>query len=194
LNVLVLNPGGNSLKVEMVVANATQTHAYEAKKLASVSVEDIGKDAKFLVYAGKKIVHSESVEASDDAQALKEILARLERPNSGDGVDLRSTERIGVRVVHGGPDLTEPTQITPDVERQIVALEKLAPLHNKSSVEVLAPARRLLKGVPIYGVFDTAFHRTIPDYASTYAIPIELRLSWHLAPLHAGTLRSSGRR
>ena len=75
---------------------------------------------------------------------------------------------------HGGPNLTAPAEITPQVEQEMIALERLAPLHNKSSVEVLTPLRRHFDQAPIYGVFDTAFHRTIPDYASTYAIPLDL--------------------
>ena len=81
---------------------------------------------------------------------------------------------IGVRVVHGGMDFDSPALIDSRVEEKITALEKLAPLHNKSSIEVLAPLRDKLKGVPIYGVFDTAFHRTIPEHAALYAIPPEL--------------------
>jgi acetate kinase len=76
--------------------------------------------------------------------------------------------------VHGGSELTAPTEITAQVEQEIVALEKLAPLHNKSSIEVLEPVRRHFGHVPIYGVFDTAFHRTIPEHAFRYAIPLDV--------------------
>jgi acetate kinase len=60
------------------------------------------------------------------------------------------------------------------VERKIVELEKLAPLHNKSSVEILEPVRHKLPGAPIYAIFDTTFHRTMPDYVRAYAIPQDL--------------------
>jgi acetate kinase len=60
------------------------------------------------------------------------------------------------------------------VIEKIVRFEALAPLHNKSSVEVLGPIRRPISEVPVYAVFDTAFHRTIPDHASLYAIPLDL--------------------
>ena len=83
-------------------------------------------------------------------------------------------DAVAVRVVHGGVDFDQPTVIDTAVEQRIIELEKLAPLHNKSSIEVLEPMRDKLPGTPIYGVFDTAFHRTMPDYASTYAIPREL--------------------
>jgi acetate kinase len=64
--------------------------------------------------------------------------------------------------------------IDTNVEKKIVAFEALAPLHNKSSVEVLAPLRQRLRNIAIYGVFETAFRRTIPEYASRYALSPEL--------------------
>ena len=142
--------------------------------LVSVAVEAIAKDPKFLVYEDKKIVYSDAVEADSYSDALKTILARLEQQPGLRRSELSTIDCIGVRVVHGGPNLTAPAEITPHVEQEIIALERLAPLHNKSSVEVLTPLRRHFDHAPIYGVFDTAFHRTIPDYASTYAIPLDL--------------------
>ena len=140
----------------------------------SVAVEAIGKDPKFLVYEDKKIVHSEAVRADSYSDALETILARLEQQPGLRRSPLSTIDCIGVRVVHGGPNLTAPVEISAQVEQEIIALERLAPLHNKSSVEVLTPLRRRFGHAPIYGVFDTAFHRTIPDYASTYAIPLDL--------------------
>ena len=140
----------------------------------SVAVEAIGKDPKFLVYQDKKIVHSDAVQADSYSDALETILARLEQQPGLRESPLSAIDCIGVRVVHGGPNLTAPVEITAQVEQEIIALERLAPLHNKSSVEVLTPLRRHFGHAPIYGVFDTAFHRTIPDYASTYAIPLDL--------------------
>jgi len=174
LNVLVLNPGGNSLKVQIVVCDPAQTHAYQGEKLAAVGVEGIGKDAKFLIYEGRKVVHSEPIEARDYGQALDNMIPRIEGLKALAAAALASLDCVGLRVVHGGANLTEPTEITAEIEQQIVALAKLAPLHNKSSIEVLEPARRHFAHVPIYGVFDTAFHRSIPEHASTYAIPLEL--------------------
>ena len=68
-------------------------------------------------------------------------------------------------------DFETPALIDADVVEKIAQLEKLAPLHNESSLEVLEPARRRFPGVPFYAVFDTAFHRTMPDHAFLYAIP-----------------------
>ena len=174
MNILVLNPGSNSLKVEIVDCDAGQGHAYDGKKLVSVSAEGIGRDASFLRYEGKKVAYREPMEAGDYGRALDGILSRLGGRDSDGGVDLKSIACVGLRVVHGGPELTTPTEINAQVEREIAALEKLAPLHNKRSIEVLNPVRKHFGHVPIYGVFDTAFHRTIPEYAFRYAIPLDL--------------------
>jgi acetate kinase len=174
LNILVLNPGGNSLKVEIVACDPPQGHAFEGTKLASVSIEGIGKEAKLLRYRGKKVVRTDPIEAGDFGQAIDSVLPRLADGNAAAEAALKAIDCVGIRVVHGGPTLCAPAEITPDVEREIIALEKLAPLHNKSSVAVLEPARKNFPNAAIYGVFDTAFHRTIPDYAAAYAIPLEI--------------------
>jgi acetate kinase len=80
---------------------------------------------------------------------------------------------IGCRVVHGGERYVEPTLVTEEVLVGIRALGRLAPLHNPVAAEVLEAGRRLLPGEPSVAVFDTAFHRTIPDVAAQYALPWE---------------------
>jgi acetate kinase len=84
-------------------------------------------------------------------------------------------ELVGHRVVHGGPDLTEPTVIDDAVVEQLRALIELAPLHNRPAVEAIDEARRALPQATHVAVFDTAFHRTIPDVARTYALPARWR-------------------
>jgi acetate kinase len=83
-------------------------------------------------------------------------------------------EIIAIRVVHGARDFDKPSLIDQHVTDRIVQFEKLAPLHNKSSIEVLKPIRRRFPDIPVYAVFDTTFHRTMPDQASMYAIPLDL--------------------
>ena len=174
MKILVLNPGGNSLKVEVVVCLPGQTHAFEGRKLLSVSMEGIGSDPKFLRYEGKKVVETEEAAAESYEQAAANILARMHNDRRHGGFELGPIDCVGVRVVHGGSEFGAPAEITAEVEAKIVSFERLAPLHNKSSVEILGPIRKQLPNVPIYAVFDTAFHRTIPEYAARYAIPLQL--------------------
>jgi acetate kinase len=179
MNILVFNPGGNSLKAELVVCEPRQQHAFEGTTLVSVIIEGIGKDPTLSKYQGKKIVATEPIAASDYAQAAESLFRWLPHLNE-DIPRLDEMECVGIRVVHGGLHLTAPTPIDSKIEQQIEDLEKLAPLHNKSSIEILAPIRKQLPQIPIYGVFDTAFHRTIPDHASHYAIPLELSEKHHI--------------
>ena len=174
MNILVLNPGGNSLKAEIVSCRASQQYAFEGKTLLSVTIEGIGKDAGLSRMDDKKTLNTEKISAANYGAAAQALLIWCDAHADGAEWSLDALDGIGVRVVHGGREFAAPARVDAEVEAKIVALEKLAPLHNKSSVEVLPPLRKRLPRLPIYAVFDSAFHRTIPRYASTYAIPLEL--------------------
>jgi len=85
-----------------------------------------------------------------------------------------SVGAVAHRVVHGG-ELREPTRIDDELEARLRELVELAPLHNAPAVDAIAQARRTLPAIPHIAVFDTAFHATIPRFASTYALPEEWR-------------------
>jgi acetate kinase len=82
-------------------------------------------------------------------------------------------DAIGCRVVHGGGRFAGPARVTPDVLAAIRDLGDLAPLHNPTDVAVIEAATRQAPGVPSVAVFDTAFHRTLPEVAWRYALPAE---------------------
>jgi acetate kinase len=84
----------------------------------------------------------------------------------------------GRRVVHGGRRFVGPVLVDAEVERAIEELSALAPLHNRPALEQIRRAREALPDVPHVAVFDTAFHRTMPTAASTYAIPERWREEW----------------
>jgi acetate kinase len=180
MNILVINPGGNSLKAEIVSCEPSQQYAFEGKTLLSVSVEGIGKEAVLSVLENKKAIATEPIKAADYGEAAKELLRWCDTHAEDQAWNLNKLSCVGVRVVHGGAEFDTPALMNKAVEEKIVALETLAPLHNKASIEVLAPLRERLAHVPIYAVFDTAFHRTIPEYASTYALPLELAKKHHI--------------
>jgi acetate kinase len=77
-------------------------------------------------------------------------------------------------VVHGGWRFEAPTRITAEVIRGIREVSTLAPLHNNLALAGIEAGERLLPGKPAVAVFDTAFHRTMPDVSALYAIPFEL--------------------
>jgi acetate kinase len=92
--------------------------------------------------------------------------------------DFVAADAVGHRVVHGGRSFVGPALVDADVERAIEELSTLAPLHNRRALEELRRAREALPDVPHVAVFDTAFHRTLPQAASTYAIPERWREEW----------------
>jgi acetate kinase len=188
VNVLVFNPGSNSLKAGVVRCEANQRSAAEGAKLVELIVEGIGQEPKLEskqerkqeptlgVYEGKKVVSAEPVEAGSFEQAGESLLRWLEKKAAAHPSPwkLDEVDCIGVRVVHGGWRFAQPVEMTDEVESEIAALSRWAPLHNRRSLEILAPLKRRFPGVPVYAVFDTAFHATIPPKAALYAIPFDL--------------------
>ena len=147
--VLVLNCGSSSLKWQVVDPGAGDA-------VASGQVERIGQ-------AG----------AADHEAALQEVLDGLEGGEEGlAGLGLVA---VAHRVVHGGDRFSGPVRIDDDVVAEIRDLSVLAPLHNPAGVLGIEAARRRLGDLPHVAVFDTAFHRTLPPRAATYAVPREWR-------------------
>ena len=155
----------------MVACAAGQSFAHEGRKLASVILEGIGKSPCLSVESGKKVVHTQPVPAKDWGEAASSVFDWLEKEKH---ITAKEIDCVGVRVVHGGRRFTTATRVTAEVEEQIRDFERLAPLHNKSSVDLFEPIRSRLGEIPLYAVFDTAFHHTIPDVAASYAIPHDL--------------------
>jgi acetate kinase len=92
--------------------------------------------------------------------------------------DFVPADAVGHRVVHGGRRFVGPALVDDDVQRAIAELSTLAPLHNRRALEEIRRGREALPDVPHVAVFDTAFHRTLPEAASTYAIPERWREEW----------------
>jgi acetate kinase len=107
--------------------------------------------------------------AGDDAKT--EVVASFDEAP-------RDVAAVVHRLVHGGARFREPVVIDDDVESALQKLVELAPLHNAPALAALADARRAFPDLPHVAVFDTAFHATLPDVASTYALPLRLRTEW----------------
>lgn len=86
----------------------------------------------------------------------------------------------GHRVVHGGSRFREPILINEEVERDLAALAELAPLHNTPALAAIHRAQEALPRLPHVAVFDTAFHATLPEEASQYALPRRWREEWSI--------------
>jgi acetate kinase len=153
--VLVMNAGSSSLKYQLVVP---ETAEVQAKGI----IERIGE-------AGSSVVdHDAAVRAMAD-----ELTA------SGVDLDTVGLRAVGHRVVHGGPDFSDPTIIDDDVLDEIKDLIPLAPLHNPGAVSGIEAARAEFD-VPHVAIFDTAFFSTLPVAAATYAIPRDLAQKYRI--------------
>jgi acetate kinase len=108
--------------------------------------------------------------------SLKLHLVRNGESDSVDG--FVPADAVGHRVVHGGPRFEAPALIDDEVEAEIERLTAVAPLQNTRALEAVRDARKALPDAPQVAVFDTAFHRTMPPEASTYALPERWREEW----------------
>jgi acetate kinase len=105
-------------------------------------------------------------------------LHRVEGDTSRPVEAYEPAEAVGHRVVHGGNRFVQPALIDDEVVEEIDALSPLAPLHNVPALEAIRDAREALPDIPHVAVFDTAFHASIPEEASTYAVPRQWREEW----------------
>ncbi|MFD7918801.1 acetate kinase [Streptomyces sp. NPDC059740] len=166
--VLVLNSGSSSLKYQLL-------DMADRSRLAVGLVERIGDEQARLVHTplaagGEKRERIEPI--GDHDAALKAVATEL----SEDGLGLDSPElaAIGHRVVHGGKRFTRPTVVDEEVMAEIERLIPVAPLHNPANITGIRTAQRLRPDLPQVAVFDTAFHQTMPEAASRYALDTEL--------------------
>ena len=120
---------------------------------------------------GREIERQFPVESR--AQVLREMLDTLISGETAVVGQLSEIDVVGHRVVHGGPDYSQPVPVTDKVRRAIAAFIDLAPAHNPAQLEGIKAIDTMIGDVPQLVVFDTAFHRGMPPAASIYPIPYE---------------------
>ncbi len=169
MKILILNCGSSSIKYQLI---DTQQ---DPSALAKGSVDRIGMHGAILNHTridGDKV--KIAGEIVDHQAAIKYILAILLSQNHGVLKERSEIDAVGHRVVHGGEKFTESALITPEVMEGMHECVDLAPLHNPHNIKGIVACQRLLSGVPMVAVFDTAFHHKIPDYAFLYGLPYVL--------------------
>ncbi|GGC96159.1 acetate kinase [Tersicoccus solisilvae] len=149
--VLVLNSGSSSVK-------------YQVRQ-----VPDAGDDGGGEVVTSGLIERIGEAEVPDHQHALDLLTDRLDDELGG-----RALDAVGHRVVHGGERFSGPVRITNEITREIERLSPLAPLHNPAAVLGIRAITHSLPDLPQVAVFDTAFHRTLPEHAWRYALPDSL--------------------
>ena len=166
MNVLVINCGSSSLKYQLI---DSETEAVLAKGLC----ERIGIDGR-LVYQ-KAGNDKEITEASmpTHKEAIQMVLEALTNEKTGAIKSLEEVNAIGHRIVHGGEKFASSAIITDEMIKTVEECNDLAPLHNPANLIGIRVCAELMPNVPQVGVFDTAFHQTMPAKAYLYGLPIE---------------------
>lgn len=164
--VFVLNAGSSSVKYQLM-------NPVIKKVFASGICERIGIDGILKHEYGDGKVLKLNIPMPTHTEAIEAVLTTL---TSGEGKVIDSVndiEAIGHRTVHGGEEFASSVLITPEVIETMKRLSPLAPLHNPANILGIEICQKLMPGKPNVGVFDTAFHQTMPDYAYMYALPYD---------------------
>lgn len=166
MNVLVINCGSSSLKYQLINSD---TEAVLAKGLC----ERIGIDGR-LTYQ-KAGLDKEITEAPmpTHKEAIQLVLDALVNEKTGAIASLAEVNAVGHRIVHGGEKFASSAVITPEMLAAVEECNDLAPLHNPANLIGIRACQDLMPGVPMVGVFDTAFHQTMPEKAYLYGLPYE---------------------
>ena len=166
MKVLVINCGSSSLKYQLIDSETEQV-------LAKGLCERIGIDGRLTHRpTGKDKVVLEDPLPNHTA-AVSAVLGQLTDPVNGVIADLKEIGAVGHRIVHGGEKFASSTVLTDEVVAEIEKCNDLAPLHNPANLIGINACKELMLGVPMVGVFDTAFHQTMPKKAFLYGLPYE---------------------
>ena len=125
--------------------------------------------------AGQKIRAEHEIGPGGRQGSLEKLLENLWTGPTALLKKATEVNAIGHRIVHGGPTLSEPSRLTPEVRKAIADVASIAPLHNQAGLQGIDLSSKLFPGTPQIAVFDTGFHRTLPDEAKIYAGPY----SWY---------------
>ena len=168
MKVLVLNCGSSSIKYKLFDMDHKAV-------IAQGGIEKIGLKDSFLKFTlpggGKKILEKDIPEHT---VGVEFILNTLISPEYGAIKSLDEINAVGHRMVHGGEKFSKSVLLTREVLDAFIACNDLAPLHNPANLKGVNAISAILPDVPQIGVFDTAFHQTMPDYAYLYAVPYGL--------------------
>ena len=168
MKILVLNCGSSSIKYKLFDMDSQSV-------IAQGGIEKIGLPDSFLKLTlpnGEKKILEKDI--PEHTVGVEFILNTLVSAEYGAIKSIDEINAVGHRMVHGGEKFSESVLLTKDVIDAFVACNDLAPLHNPANLKGVRAIEAILPNVPQIGVFDTAFHQTMPDYAYMYAVPYEL--------------------
>ncbi len=162
--ILAVNSGSSTLKFGLFTEDGRKE-----RTLVKGDADGIGKDSGTLevVDGDGKTLISESEKHDSQTDALRHITSSLRRLGFPEPV------AVGHRIVHGGPHLRDHTRITPDVLVTLEASVHFAPVHIPTSVALIRGTSDIYPDLPQFACFDTAFHKTMPEKAYHYPLPVK---------------------
>lgn len=167
MKILVINCGSSSLKYQLIDSSSEEV-------LAKGLCERIGIAGSAITHqpAGKEKVKSE-VPMPDHTQAVMYVIEKLMDKEVGVINSMDEIDAVGHRIVHGGEKFAGSVVLNEEVLKAIEECNDLAPLHNPANLVGINSCREIMPNVPMVGVFDTAFHQTMPEKAYLYGLPLE---------------------
>ncbi len=167
MKVLVINCGSSTVKFQVI-------NMEDESVIAKGRCDKIGYEDSNLIY--KNLVNGKTIDEvpfdmPDHSEAMKVLLDKLMDEEYGVIKDLSEISAVGHRIVHGGEKFSESVLLTEDILSEVKELSPLAPLHNPGCIMGVEAIIKIAPELKNVGVFDTAFHQTIPDYNYIYPIP-----------------------
>lgn len=166
MKILVVNAGSSSLKYQLIDMENEQA-------VAKGGCERIGLEGSFLKHKTTKGETVIEKALPDHKVAVQLVLDTLTDAEWGVIGSMKEIDAVGHRVVHSAEDFNCSVLLTDDVMKICAANSELAPLHQPANITGIEACRAVMPDTPMVGVFDTAFHSTMPDYAYMYALPLE---------------------
>lgn len=166
MKVLVINCGSSSLKYQLIDSESESV-------LAKGLCERIGIDGRLVYQKAGLDKEINDYAMPTHKEAIGFVLDALTNAKTGAIADLKEIGAVGHRIVHGGEKFAKSIVINDEVIKAIEEVSDLAPLHNPANLIGIRVCMELMPGVPMVGVFDTAFHQTMPEKAYLYGLPME---------------------
>lgn len=164
MNILVFNCGSSSLKYRLIsMPGEEQLSGGEAQRIGPPTAKP-----SCLVLHGNGQQETRVIPMGNHAEALQQVVGVLREMDAMPDV-------IGHRLVNGGPTVSEHSWIDDAVLAELIACQDLAPIHNPPAIATIQACRDMFPGLPQVVISDTAYHRTIPEHARTYALPKSVR-------------------
>lgn len=177
--ILVLNSGSSSLKYQLFNTNTERAIAKGVADKIGLADSCVEHTVYLELETSLGIEHrkkKDTIECTlqNSRDALAMVIKLLTHPDLGVIHDLSEISAVGHRIVHGGDLFSEAVELTPENLRELAKLNPLAPLHNPPALLGVQACLDVMPDVPNVGVFDTAFHQTMPPEAFMYPISYEM--------------------